>query len=353
MKISENIPLAPYTTFKIGGAARYFCVAKSEAEIGEAVAFARNKKVLLVILGGGSNVVVSDAGVPGLVMKMEMKGATYEEKDGAIMVTAWAGENWDELVGKTVEWGAWGLENLSAIPGTVGAAPVQNIGAYGTEAMDVIESVRAIDRATGAARLFTNKECGFSYRDSIFKTEEGKKWAIVSVTFRLSRAPKPNLSYKDLKERFASRIAANETPSQSEIRDAVAEIRRGKFPDIAKTGTAGSFWKNPIICREHFEGIKKRFPDLPSFPADAPAGSREVGPAEEAVKVPLAWILDKICGLKGYSKGKISLHQNQPLVVVAEKGATAAEVCSFENGIRAIVKEKTGIDIQPEVGFLE
>ncbi|HVT75256.1 MAG TPA: UDP-N-acetylmuramate dehydrogenase [Candidatus Paceibacterota bacterium] len=352
MKISENIPLAPYTTFNVGGSARYFAVTRSEAEIQEAIAFAHEKGLSLFVLGGGSNIVVSDAGFGGLVLKMEMKGASHEVRDGCVYVTAWAGESWDDLVAKSVEWGAWGLENLSAIPGTVGAAPVQNIGAYGTEAMDVIESVSVIDRETGAARVLSNRECGFSYRDSVFKTDAGKKWIIISVTFKLSATPKPNLSYKDLKEYFSATLAAVVAVSQSDIRDAVTKIRAGKFPDMSKVGTAGSFWKNPIISRDAYDALAARFPGIPSFPADAPAGTREVSSDDARVKIPLAWILDKVCDLKGYSTDNVGLFKNQPLVVVAYTDATAAEIRVFEESVRLIVKKKTGIDMEPEVGFV-
>jgi UDP-N-acetylmuramate dehydrogenase len=342
--ILENIPLAPYTTFKVGGRARYLSVVKSEEELREALAFAREKALPVFVLGGGSNLVVSDEGFPGVVVKMEMAGASYEKVNNDILVTAWAGESWDELVAKTVEWGAWGLENLSLIPGTVGAAPVQNIGAYGAEAKDAIESVRAVDRETGVAKTFSNAECRFSYRESFFKTAEGKRWIILSVTFRLSATPRPNLSYKDLAEYFtaAGDKAAPSRPSQAEIRDAVIEIRTGKFPDLSKTGTAGSFWKNPVISREHFERLAVIYPGMPSFPVAR----------NDLVKVPLAWILDKVCGLKGYARGNVRLFEKQPLVLVAERGASAAEIQALEAEIRALVKDKTAIDIEPEVGFL-
>ena len=193
MKILENIELAQYTTFKVGGRARYFCVVKDEVELKEAIAFARDKfardkNEKVFVIGGGSNILVSDEGFSGLVIKMETNGVRF----AGDFVTAAAGESWDGLVEKTVEKGLWGLENLSAIPGTVGAAPVGNIGAYGTEVKDTIESVRAVNRETGAAKTFTNTECCFSYRHSFFKTEEGKKWIVTSVAFRLSSTPRPD-----------------------------------------------------------------------------------------------------------------------------------------------------------------
>ncbi len=202
MKFLENISLAEYTTFKVGGQARYFSAVRSEEELQKALDFAKKKKVSVFLLGEGSNILVSDRGFPGLIIKIEMKGVFFEKDHEDVLVIASAGESWDRLVTKTIEHNLWGLENLSGIPGTVGAAPVQNIGAYGAEVKDVIVSVRAVDVATGAARTFSNSECRFSYRESFFKTTKGKKHIITSVTFKLSQTPKPNLSYKDLMEYF-------------------------------------------------------------------------------------------------------------------------------------------------------
>lgn len=350
MKIEKDIPLAPYTTLKVGGRAAFFAVAKSEEDLKEALAYASAESLPFFILGGGSNLLVSDAGFSGLVIKMEMDGSSFEKKGGDVFVTAWAGESWDELVAQTVEWNLWGLENLSAIPGSVGAAPVQNIGAYGVEAMSVIHEVRAIDAETGQVKTFSNADCGFTYRESIFKRPESKRFVITSVTFKLSSKPKPILLYNDLKERFVS-----VTPSQNlqkEIREAVIAIRASKFPDYSVVGTAGSFWKNPIVPRAAFEELSKRYPGMPSFPAHATAGTRDVGQDDTEVKIPLAWILDKVCNLNGYSKGPVSLFQKQPLVLVAQTGATASQVETFAAHIKALVKEKTGIEIEREVGSL-
>lgn len=343
LEFRENVPLAPLTTFRVGGAARYLCEARSEEDLRAAAAFAKERGLSLLVLGGGSNMLVSEEGFPGVVARMTMAGVTRGERNGAVFVSAAAGESWDGLVAQTVAWGLWGLENLSLIPGTVGAAPVQNIGAYGTEVKDVIESVRAMNLDTGATREFSNAECRFSYRESFFKTEEGKRFAILSVTFRLSAAPRPNLSYKDLAEAFAE----NPSPSLAKIRDAVISIRTGKFPDLAKVGTAGSFWKNPIISAAKFAELSARYPGMPSFPVVPPASAAPFGAAQ--VKVPLAWILDRVCGLKGYAQGKVGLFKNQPLVLVAERGAAATDVLELEGHVRGLVREKTGIEIEREV----
>jgi UDP-N-acetylmuramate dehydrogenase len=343
MNIKENVPLAPFTTFRIGGAARYFCTAKSEADVIEAIRFAREKDVPLFVLGGGSNLLVADDGFAGLVMKMEVGGMRFVEAAGSVMAEAGAGENWDALVAASVERGYWGLENLSAIPGTVGAAPVQNIGAYGVEVGGLVGSLRAVNVATGATREFSNAECRFGYRESFFKTEEGRRWIITLVRFDLFREPRPNLSYHDLAGRFTGIVAS----SLSDIRDAVVAIRAGKFPNLGEIGTAGSFWKNPTVSPERFAELSARYPGLPSFPTPSDIAA---GPAR--VKIPLAWILDQVCGLKGFSMGRVTLWKSQPLVMVAERGAIAAEVKKLADRVAREVKEKTGIDIEPEVRTL-
>jgi UDP-N-acetylmuramate dehydrogenase len=271
---------------------------------------------------------------------MEMAGTSYEDEDksdhGKVLVTAWAGENWDELVAETIDWNVWGLENLSGIPGTVGAAPVQNIGAYGTEVMDLIASVRTMDSTNGSIKVFSNEECKFSYRESFFKTEEGKKYIITAVSFNLFQTPKPNLSYKDLRETFKDNLA----PSLSDIREAVIEIRKGKFPELSQVGTAGSFWKNPIIPEEHFKQLQSKYPNIPSFPF------------KDQIKVPLAWILDNVCHLKGYVQGPISLWKNQPLVVVANENARASDIDLLAAEVAKRVKVETNIDIEREVQYV-
>jgi UDP-N-acetylmuramate dehydrogenase len=337
MKILENISLAEYTTLRIGGRALFFVAVQNKVELQAALDFAREQKVPFFILGGGSNILVSDEGFEGLVIRLEMKGVSYEEKGDEVLVTAMAGEVWDEIVAKTVDDGLWGLENLSLVPGTVGAAPVQNIGAYGTEVMQVIESVTAIDSITGEERNFTNAECRFSYRDSIFKTDAGKKYVITSVIFKLSKNPKPNLSYKELRECFG----AHTNPSLLEIRNAVISIRRSKFPDLAKFGTAGSFWKNPIIEKPLFDVLKKQFPLIPWFPVDG-----------DRFKIPLAWVLDNVLGLKGFSMENAGLYEKQPLVLVASRGCTEKEVKALAKHVFKAVFGATGIEIEPEVQFI-
>lgn len=336
----ENISMAPYTTFGVGGPARYFTVAESVKDLREACEFARSRKLPVFVLGGGSNILVSDDGFSGLVIKNEIRGIKESRQGNKVVIDVGAGESWDGFVFDCVEKGYWGAENLSLIPGTVGGAPVQNIGAYGKEAKDIIESVTVFDYALSEERKISNKDCEFAYRDSIFKKETAKHLIITSVTFKFSLDARPDISYKDLTEYFILRRVIN--PSIGEIRGAVIDIRTQKFPNLTMTGTAGSFWKNPIISKETFNRLKTRYPDMTSYPA-----------GNGLVKVSLAWILDNVCGLKGFSKGSIRLFSRQPLVLVADKGSKTRDVLAFASEIEAIVKDKTGIDIEKEVFVLE
>lgn len=345
MDIKENTPLGPYTTFKIGGPARFFCVASSEADVVEAAAFASELSVPLFVLGGGSNLLVSDDGFAGLVMKMEIAGIEDASvgPDGSVSVSAGAGVVWDDFVAHTVERGWQGLENLSAIPGTVGAAPVQNVGAYGVEASQAVSSVRAFDVHAGAFVELSNAECRFAYRDSVFKHQKGR-YIITRVTFALRAGGPVDISYKDLRDRLAPDIeaASANRPSVAAVRQAVIEIRAAKLPDWKKWGTAGSFFKNPVIAADHFKKLSLEYPGLPGF--SEPDGR---------MKVPLGYVLDKICGARGLCIGDVCTYEKQALVVMARKaGARASDVVAFTRELMRQVKEKTGIDIEAEVEWV-
>ncbi len=341
MTIQEHIPLAAYTTFNIGGPARFFCIAASEADILEAVTFAREKDLPMFILGGGSNLLIGDEGFGGLVIKMELMG--IEEKieegnNGKRMLSVGAGEQWDSFVDYAVERGLYGIENLSAIPGTVGAAPVQNIGAYGAEASQVITSVRAFDTRTRQFVDLAGPECHFSYRESVFKKEKGR-YIITRVYFSLDPNGTPNTTYKDIVDYFSQKKITQ--PTLKDVREAVIAIRWGKLPDWKLWGTAGSFFKNPVVTAEAFDSLKKRYPELPGFPE--PDGR---------VKVSLGWILDKVCNAKGLCKGNACVYEKQALVLVTKPGATSEEVVALAHELMASVKEKTGITIEGEVEWV-
>lgn len=325
----ERILLSEYSTMKVGGGAPVFRIAE-KGEIGEAIGYARDLGLPIFVLGGGSNILFADGNFDKVVLKIETKGI-YEE-DG--LITVEAGENWDEFVAWTLEHGYFGLENLSGIPGTVGAAPIQNIGAYGVEVKDFIESVEVFDIEDLVFKILINRECEFGYRTSTFKKPGGKCYIVTSVKFRLSQKFSSKITYKDLARYFDGKTAKNAL----EVREAVLSIRSNKFPDLKVYGTAGSFFKNIICDRAVIGQLVIDHPEMPVY---------EVG--EGKVKVSTAFILDKVCGLKDYRIGDVGLFAKQSLVVVNYGGASAEEIKNFIAQIKSIVKEKTGIDLEEEV----
>jgi UDP-N-acetylmuramate dehydrogenase len=336
MLIQKNIPIAQYTTFKIGGPARYFCAVKNEDDLLEAVKFSKEKKLPILVIGGGSNLLVADSGFNGMVIRNEIKGKDWKEgNDGIVTVTAGAGEDWEGLVKESVDRGLYGLEGLSSIPGTVGASPVQNIGAYGVDVSHAIKSVRAFDTTALGFVSLSNEDCGFTYRDSMFKHEKGR-YIISAVTYELSKNGKVSVEYKDLKDYFAKK--GNSQPTLKDVREAVIEIRKNKLPDWTDWGTAGSFFKNPVVSAQKFTELKKLYPELPGFTEQ-----------DGHVKLSLGWILDKLCNAKGLTIGNVGTYEKQALVVVAKPGATAQEVLDFSNELMRRVKDKTGIEIEGEV----
>lgn len=333
MILEEGHPLRAHTTLRVGGPARFLARCATEADVREALAFAEAQRLPWRVLGEGSNVLADDAGFAGVVLRMELPGISISsQEDGAVLVTAGAGVSWDALVRAAATRALWGIENLAGIPGTVGAAPVQNIGAYGSEVKDTIASVRVLDTTCGQVRELLSEACAFGYRESTFKHDPAL--IILSVTFRLARVGEPALAYKDLQQAKTSGVALT-TPS--EVGEAVRAIRARKFPDLREHGTAGSFFKNPTIAHEVFARLRMQYPELPGFP-------NEMG-----VKVPLAFILDRVLGLRGYREGKVWLFAAQPLVLVADAGATASAIDAFANDIARRVHDATGISIEREV----
>lgn len=335
--IETQVPLTHRTTLGVGGNAAFFTTVRSIEELREASAYARAHALRLVVLGGGSNVVVSDNGIDGLVVHMALNDISMEVTNEHVLVTAGAGVSLDELVAQTVHEELWGMENLSGIPGSVGAVPIQNVGAYGVEAEDIIEYVDVYDTSTDECLRFTNAECNFGYRDSRFKRDDGKCYIVTAVTMRLSRTPKRQIGYKDLAAVFANTVE----PSLQEIRDAVIIIRAGKFPDWRMIGTAGSFFKNPIITEEAYGELQKKFPEIPGFPQ------------QYGVKIPLGWILDKVLNVRGYREGNVGLYEKQALVLVNHGGATAEEVITFSDSIIKKIFDATRIRVEREVVVLK
>ena len=327
MKIQENISLKNFTTFKVGGPAKYFLIAKTEEDLREAFSFCKSRKLPIFILGGGSNLLVSDHGFPGLVIKNEIKGIKFADD----VLEVGAGEIWDEVVSLSVIRNLSGLENMSGIPGTVGGAVVQNAGAYGVEIKDHLVSVAGLNLQNGKEFVFDNYDCQYNYRDSLFK--KNKKYIVTYVTFKLSKKPVFNLEYAGLKNNLIN----TDNITGQKIRETILKIRGGKLPDWHKVGTAGSFFKNTIISIEKYTELKEKYPEIPGFPE-----------GKDKIKVSLAWIMDNICNLKGYKEGKVGLYEKQPIVLVNFGGATEKEIKKFSEKIKNIIKEKTGIEIEEE-----
>ena len=335
LELHKNKKLSQNTTLKIGGVADYLVEVVTEDDLSEALQFAAEKTTTPpLILGGGSNVLCNDEGYSGLVIINKISGYdVVEVHNDVVLVRVGAGEVFDDIIQKTIDDGFWGLENLSAIPGSIGATPIQNVGAYGVEIDSLIHEVHATHIETLEKKVFTAEDCHFKYRDSFFKTSEGNNWCVTSVTYKLSSVPAPILNYKDL---LPLKTKSNLT--QQAIRTHVVAVRSKKFPDWHTVGTAGSFFKNPIISKELHEQLIKKYTEFPGFALD-----------EVSIKISLGWVLDKICGLRGYESGNVRLFENQALVLVTKQGATAEEVEAFAEEIKKIVKEKTNIEIEREV----
>lgn len=334
MIVRENIPLKDLTTLKAGGLVRYVVECRTEADVTEGLALAAREALPFAVLGEGSNVLASDAGFNGVVLLMRIGGLEVIDEGDTVTLVAGAGMNWDPFVMEAASRGLWGVENLAGIPGTVGAAPVQNIGAYGMEIRDTLVYVDALDTKTGEIVRITRDECGFGYRDSRFKHEP---WLVIlKVAFKLARIGLPRIGYADL---AACKDRGEDLSSPQAIGNAVRKVRSFKFPDLAVCGTAGSFFKNPIVSSEKHTELAKRYGAVPSFPV------------EGGVKIPLAFILDRVLGLRGYVEGRVSLFGNQPLVLVANDNATAAEIDVFADAIAQRVFDETGIAIEREVRY--
>ncbi|MEJ0053537.1 MAG: UDP-N-acetylmuramate dehydrogenase [bacterium] len=342
MTIRENVSLRNLTTLRIGGDARFVIDCDTGEDIETAVLEARKLGLPVFILGGGSNVLARDAGYPGVVLRPRIPGVTFSElRSGSVEVTAGAGILWDELVRICVLRCLWGLENLSGIPGTVGGAVVQNIGAYGAALSGTLVRAEAFDTALLASRIYTRDECRFGYRDSFFK-HEGRKHVIMRATFTLSSVPAPNFSYRDPNRSYkdvARVLGENPAPTLADIRTAILSIRADKFPDLSKEGTAGSFFENPILPETHARALQARYPEMPLFSM----------PETSDLKVPLAWLLDHVLGLRGFREKRVRLFEKQALVLVAEDGATAADVEAFADMIAKKVFDATGIVVVREV----
>ncbi len=333
--IFENYSLKKHNTFGLDIKARFFASPENKKNIIELLRMGEFLKTKPLILGSGSNILFT-RDFDGLVIKPEIKDITLvKETDDSVFLRAGAGVVWDDFVAYCTDRGWGGVENLSGIPGTVGASPVQNIGAYGSEAKDCIEYVEYLDLDSLKKVTLSGKDCGFGYRDSVFKNSLKSQTLIMHVTFILSKHPTLNIGYADLSDFFKDR----ECKGVNDIREAVIEIRNKKLPDPAVIGNAGSFFKNPVVEITKAEQLKKLYPTLKTFPA-----------GEGLSKLPAAWFIDQ-CGYKGKRSGNAGVHSNQPLVLLAYEGARAEEILNLATEIINTVRERFGIEISPEVNI--
>jgi UDP-N-acetylmuramate dehydrogenase len=348
LKLQENIPLAPLTTFKAGGPARYFINARTEAEALEGVAFATEKNLPLFVLGGGSNIVVADQGWPGLVLKISIPGMQVREEPDNWTLCAGAGENWDDVVALAVSHNCAGIECLSGIPGTVGGTPVQNVGAYGQEVSETIIRVRVLEIATGKTLELSADECSFSYRTSIFNSTERGRYIVLQVTYQFTPGGPPKIEYADLKKHFAG---FSGSPTLQQTRDAVRAIRHTKAMLIVEGDedcrSAGSFFKNPLVSPAEAQRIEElavqRVPgkQIPHYPSK-----------NGTVKLAAAWLIEQTGFEKGYVKGAAAISRKHTLALVNRGGAKAGDIIALKDEIQQRVFDVWGVKLVPEPVFV-
>lgn len=348
VEIRNNVPLAPYTTLGVGGAAQLFAAPATEEQVFTVLKEADSLGCPVFVLGGGSNLLVSDDGFPGLVIKLELKGIRRADEAGQI--SAAAGESWDDVVDQSVEGDLAGLECLSGIPGTVGGAPIQNIGAYGVEACETIRRIRVLDRQSGSIAELAPSDCAFAYRTSVFNTTRRDRYIVLRVDFGLRPGGKPHLAYGDLARHFGSRV----DPTIATVREAVLGIRRSKgmvvCDDDPDSKSAGSFFKNPVLTSEAVALIEERVRNggernaaerIPRF--SMPDGKE---------KVPAAWLIERAGFGKGFRMGRAGISAKHSLAIVNCGGATAQEIVDLMRRIQDQVRTAFAVDLQPEPVFV-
>jgi UDP-N-acetylmuramate dehydrogenase len=338
LSLRENVNLAPYNTLHIPACADYFIEIRSEQELQGLLSGLDCGEKPIFILGGGSNVLFVDD-FEGLVVRIAITGKRVDKKtEDHVWLTFGAGEDWHEVVRYCVQKGWGGIENLSLIPGTAGAAPIQNIGAYGVELQDVFASLEAIEIATGEKRSFNKQECEFGYRDSIFKNELKNRYAITGVTLKLSLNPAVNTSYGSIKDELAERGITE--PTIANISDVVIDIRNRKLPNPATLANAGSFFKNPVIKNSKYKALKNKYSQMPGY---------AVG--NSYTKVPAGWLIEQ-AGWKGKISGNAGTYEQQALVIVNRGGATGKEILGLAKKIQKSVRETFNIQLVPEVNII-
>lgn len=336
MKIENSQPLSKHSTMRLGGPAKFLAEITEREQIAEAVKWAKNNDCELIMIGQGSNIVWQDAGFDGLVLVNKIPGFEIDKQGSEYIVTLGAGEVWDDVVGKLVDQGLSGVEQLSLIPGTVGATPVQNVGAYGRELSEVLISVEAYDLKENKFIEIPNENCGFSYRRSRFNGEGRGRFLICSITLKLNKTnPRPPF-YSSLEKYLKKHNISDYTPAN--IRQAVIDIRNSKLPNPANVANCGSFFGNPIVSEEKFSELRAEYPNIPAW--DMKNGN---------YKISAAWLLDQL-GLKGYKDPALgmALWHKQPLVFVNENAKSTKDLLTFRENIKSQVKEKFGIDLKQE-----
>lgn len=333
LNLEAEVSLQAFNTFGVAVRARYLAHAHNDAEVGEALQTAKRLQLPLLVIGGGSNLLLTGA-VEALVLRMASRGLRIVSSQGyTVLVEAEAGEPWHPFVQWTLEQGLQGLENLSLIPGTVGAAPMQNVGAYGVEIKDVFAGLTALDRHSGELREFTLDECQFAYRDSRFKREAGR-WLILRVRFALARTGALRLDYGPLRQRLAEQGVSQ--PTASDVSRAICSIRSEKLPDPAVLGNAGSFFKNPLVSADLAAHLRVEHADLVAYPQ-----------ADGQVKLAAGWLIEK-AGWKGFRDGDAGVHRQQALVLVNYGGATGAQLLALARRIQADIHARFAVELEIE-----
>ncbi|SNR59084.1 UDP-N-acetylmuramate dehydrogenase [Hymenobacter mucosus] len=335
--LEHNVSLRPYNTFGLDVQARLFARFSSVEDLQTLLQLPEVQAAEKLVLGGGSNLLFTQ-NFDGVVLKNEICGLDIiSQDDNTALVRAGAGESWHGMVQYTLDQELSGIENLSLIPGTVGAAPLQNIGAYGAELKDTFDHLEALEISTGQLRTFSAAECGFGYRESVFKGPLKNQYIVTGVVLRLHRQAQPNVSYGAIKTTLED-LGIGGEPTPRQVSEAVMHIRRSKLPDPAQIGNAGSFFKNPEVSQAKFDELKAQYPEVPGYPV--PGG----------VKVPAGWLIEQ-CGWKGMRRGAHGVHDKQALVLVNHGGAQGQDIRELAHDIIASVREKFGVELHPEVNI--
>ena len=337
MKDERNYSLKEHNTFGIDAKCRRFIEFEDDEEAFEVAEILRKSALPYIIIGGGSNLLLT-RDFDGIVVRSGIKGHYFEEDFTCERMTCGSGEVWDDMVATSLKAGYYGLENLSLIPGDVGASAVQNIGAYGVEAKDFILCVWMVEIATGKPWMIGNEECEYGYRQSRFKQDWKNRFLITRVTYGLARTFRPRLDYGNIRSELERRGITE--PTAEQVRDVIIDIRNAKLPDPKVEGNAGSFFMNPIVTRNRYEKLAALYPDMPHYKVDS-----------RHEKIPAGWMIEQ-CGWKGKSLGRAGVHDKQALVLVNRGGATGAEIVALSDAIRKDVKARFGIDIHPEVNII-